>query len=80
MESVRYVLSRFLQSLFALLCIITITFFLARLAPGGPFLDEKAVPEHLIEQMKRNYGFDQPLPVQYGLYLARLVHETSVPR
>ena len=73
METARYIASRFAQSLFALLCIITITFFLARLAPGGPFLDEKAVPEHLIEQMNKNYGFDKPLPVQYFLYLGRLV-------
>jgi oligopeptide transport system permease protein len=73
METVRFILSRFGQSLFALLCIITITFFLARLAPGGPFLDDKAVPEHLIEQMNRNYGFDKPLPVQYALYLGKLI-------
>lgn len=73
METLRYLLSRFAQSLFALFCIISITFFLARLAPGGPFLNEKAIPEHLIEQMKRNYGFDKPLPEQYVLYLGRLL-------
>ena len=72
METARFVLYRFLQSLFALLCIITLTFFLARLAPGGPFLDEKAVPEHLLEQMNKKYGFDKPLAVQYGLYLGQL--------
>ena len=33
METARFVFYRFLQSLFALLCIITLTFFLARLAP-----------------------------------------------
>lgn len=73
METARFVLYRFLQSLFALLCIITLTFFLARLAPGGPFLDEKAVPEHLLEQMNKKYGFDKPLVVQYGLYLGQLI-------
>ena len=73
METARFVLYRFLQSLFALLCIITLTFFLARLAPGGPFLDEKAVPEHLLEQMNKKYGFDKPLAVQYGLYLGQLI-------
>ncbi len=73
METARFLLSRFAQSLFALFCIITLTFFLARLAPGGPFLDEKKIPEHLVEQMKRNYGFDKPLPVQYAMYLGRLV-------
>lgn len=73
METARFVFFRFLQSLFALLCIITLTFFLARLAPGGPFLDEKAVPEHLLEQMNKKYGFDKPLVVQYGLYLGQLI-------
>ena len=73
MKAARFILSRFAQSLFALLCIITITFFLARLAPGGPFLEEKAVPPHLIEQMNKKYGLDKPLPVQYALYLGRLV-------
>lgn len=73
METFRFLASRLLQSLFALFCIVTITFFLARLAPGGPFLGEKAIPEHLVEQMKRNYGFDKPLPVQYALYLGRLL-------
>lgn len=73
METARYVLSRFVQSLFALFCIVTLTFFLARLAPGGPFLDEKAVPPHLLEQMNRNHGFDKPLLVQYAVYLGNLV-------
>ena len=73
METARFVFYRFLQSLFTLLCIITLTFFLARLAPGGPFLDEKAVPEHLLEQMNKKYGFDKPLVVQYGLYLGQLI-------
>ncbi|MDA7926536.1 ABC transporter permease [Verrucomicrobiales bacterium] len=73
MKTVIYILSRLAQSIFALLCIVTITFFLARLAPGGPFLEEKAVPAHLMEQMNAKYGFDKSLPVQYALYLGRLV-------
>lgn len=73
MKVARYILSRLAQSLFALLCIITITFFLARLAPGGPFLEEKVIPPHLMEQMNKKYGLDKPLPVQYGLYLGRLL-------
>jgi len=73
MEAARYIISRLAQSLFALLCIITITFFLARLAPGGPFLEERAVPPHLMELMNAKYGFDRPLPVQYALYLGSLL-------
>lgn len=73
MDTVRYIVSRLLQSLFALFCIIAITFFIARLAPGGPFLDDKAVPEHLIKQMEVNYGLDKPLVVQFAKYLGKLV-------
>lgn len=73
MDTARYILSRLAQSLFALFCIITITFFLARLAPGGPFLGEKDLPDHIIEQMEKSYGFDEPMPVQYALYLGRVL-------
>ena len=79
MKTFTRLLSRLGQSLFALLCIVTITFFLARLAPGGPFLEEKAVPAHLIEQMQAKYGFDKPLPVQYLLYLGRLIRGALGP-
>ena len=51
MNTFRYIAYRFAQSLFALLCIVTITFFITRLAPGGPFLDEKAIPDHLVKIM-----------------------------
>lgn len=69
MNTLRYILSRLGQSLFALFCIVTITFFLIRLAPGGPFLDEKAIPQHLVDQMNAYYGLDKPLPVQYFKYM-----------
>ncbi|MEM8953610.1 MAG: ABC transporter permease [Verrucomicrobiota bacterium] len=73
MSNFRYILSRLGQSVFALFCIITITFFLIRLAPGGPFLDEKAIPEHLVARMNAYYGLDKPLFVQYVKYLGNFV-------
>lgn len=73
MDTVKFLLSRLLQSLFVLLCVITLTFFLARFVKGDPFVGEKAIPEHIVEQMRRNYGFDQPLPVQYVRYLGNLL-------
>ena len=72
-DTVRYLISRFLQSLFALFCIITVTFFLARLIPGSPFLDEKAIPAHILEQTKEKFGFDKPLIEQFGIYLNSLL-------
>ncbi len=73
MDTIRYILSRLGQSLVALFCIITVTFFLVRLAPGGPFLDEKKIPEHLLENMNRAYGLDKPLRVQFIRYFGQLL-------
>lgn len=52
---------------------VTITFLLVRLAPGGPFTDEKQYPPQAIEQINRHYGLDRPLPVQYFRYLGHLL-------
>ena len=65
-----YVLRRLLGMIPTLLVIATLTFFLMRLAPGGPFQSEKAIPAKAKEQILRTYGLDQPLPVQYGRFLA----------
>lgn len=73
MQTLKFIGSRFLQALFALFCIITLTFFLARLAPGSPFTEEKSVPEHLQAAMEKQYGFDKSLPVQYFTYLGNLL-------
>ncbi len=73
MDQTRYILSRLGQSLLALFCIITITFFIARLAPGGPFNDDKAVPAHIQAKMEAYYGLDKPLPVQYIKYIGNLL-------
>jgi len=73
MSTFRYIASRFAQSLFALFCIVTITFFITRLAPGGPFLDEKAIPDHLVKIMEEQAGLDKPLPVQYVIYLGNVI-------
>lgn len=51
----------------------TITFFLVRLAPGGPFDSEKAISPEILANLKEKYGFDKPLPVQYFVYMKNLV-------
>jgi peptide/nickel transport system permease protein len=51
-------------------------FFLVHLAPGDPLsmvLPPDASPE-MIEEMRRIYGFDRPLPIQYGLWLLKTLH------
>ncbi|MBR3778826.1 MAG: ABC transporter permease [Clostridia bacterium] len=41
--------------------------------PGGPFMSEKAVSEEAQAALEAKYGLDQPIHVQYGNYLKRIV-------
>jgi oligopeptide transport system permease protein len=53
--------------------IATLTFFMMRLAPGGPFLAEREIPAAAREQLNRQYGLDQPLHRQYAAFLSGAV-------
>jgi oligopeptide transport system permease protein len=57
-----------------LFCIVSASFFIVRLAPGGPFDQEQALPPQIRANLDRLYGLDQPLGVQYWHYLTGLVH------
>jgi peptide/nickel transport system permease protein len=56
--------------------VVTITFVLIHLAPGMPFGadDQRQVDPEVIARLRRQFGLDQPLPVQYVLYLRNLLH------
>ena len=73
MSTPAYILSRLLQSVFALFCIVTITFFLIRLAPGGPFSEDRVIPPHLVAKMEAYYGLDKDLHAQYLIYMGNFV-------
>lgn len=60
-----FIIKRLGQAIPVLLAIYTITFFMIRLAPGGPFSDERKVAEHILERQMEYYGYNDPLPVQY---------------
>jgi oligopeptide transport system permease protein len=57
-----------------LLVIITVSFAVIRLAPGGPFEQEQALAPAVRANLERLYGLDQPLAVQYVNYLRALAH------
>ena len=63
----------FFETIPTLLVIVTITFFMVRLAPGGPFSQEKNVPPQILKNLNEHYGLNDPLPVQYFEYLKQLV-------
>jgi oligopeptide transport system permease protein len=54
--------------------IATAVFFLARFVPGGPFDEERSLPETVRRQLNEHYGLDRPLVEQYGNYLLNLLH------
>ncbi len=63
---------RLLEVIPVLLLIATITFFMVRLAPGGPFSEERNAPPEVLENLNAHYGLDQPLFRQYLNYLGNL--------
>jgi oligopeptide transport system permease protein len=70
----RFFFTRLAGAIPTLFIIITITFFLMRAAPGGPFDQEQAVSPQVKANLESAYGFDQPIYVQYGRYLRSLLH------
>jgi oligopeptide transport system permease protein len=69
---IRFILRRIAQSVPTLLAVVTVSFFLMRLAPGGPFDLERPLAPAAMENLRRVYGLDRPLIVQFGSYLAGL--------
>lgn len=69
----KFIARRLAQSVLVILIIITVTFFMVRLAPGDPFSAERKMPEHIKQRLMAHYGLDQPVLVQYRNYLFQLV-------
>ena len=57
---VKYIINRFIVSIFTLLVLVTLVFLLIRLLPGDPFTSEKMTPE-VRKNMMNYYGLDKPL-------------------
>ena len=64
-----YFIKRILIAFPTLLAVVTFSFFLMRLAPGGPFDQEAPLPPEIMENLRVAYGFDKPLINQYLDYL-----------
>ena len=64
-----YVTRRILTSIPTLLVIVTVAFFMMRIAPGGPFDRERALPPEIEKNVLAAYDLDQPLLLQYRDYL-----------
>ena len=67
-----FIAKRLLSLIPTLLIVVTLSFFLMRLAPGGPFDLERPLDPRVMENLKRIYQLDQPLFSQYFSYLSHL--------
>lgn len=70
----KYILKRLLATVITLWAVITITFAMMHLLPGGPFTSEKQLPKAILLNMEKKYGLDKPIIEQYGTYLGNLAH------
>ena len=76
----RFILTRLLQAVPVLFVIATITFFMVRLAPGGPFTEEKTIPVEIRKKLEEHYGLDRSLWDQYLLYFGLIAKEVDKHR
>ncbi|MEO7599769.1 MAG: ABC transporter permease subunit [Opitutus sp.] len=71
---IRFIVRRLLETIPVLFVIITVTFFMIRFVPGGPFTSEKAVSPEILRNLQAHYGLNKPLYAQYFDYLTKLAH------
>ena len=68
-----YVTRRVLSAIPIALIAVTACFFILRLAPGGPFDGERALPPATLANLRAHYNLDLPLIQQYFIYVGRLL-------
>jgi oligopeptide transport system permease protein len=68
----RYALRRIAGVVPTLFVIVTVAFFVVRLAPGGPFDQEQTLSPQVRANLERAYGLNRPISLQYWRYLKRL--------
>ena len=69
-----YLAKRMLQTMVTLLFLVVATFFLLRLAPGGPFDGDKVWPPAIQANIEEKYGLNLPLITQFEHWFSDLLH------
>ncbi|MGR3365137.1 MAG: oligopeptide ABC transporter permease OppB [Maritimibacter harenae] len=70
---VSYIIRRLLIAIPTILILIVASFFLIKIAPGGPFTSERPLPPQVLANIQARYGLDQPLWKQLWDYLSNIV-------
>ncbi|SDM27909.1 ABC transporter permease [Sediminibacillus halophilus] len=68
-----YILKRLITMLVTIWVIASLTFFIMKIIPGDPFAsDADVLPEEVLQNIRAKYNLDEPIPVQYVLYMKDL--------
>jgi peptide/nickel transport system permease protein len=68
-----YIVKRFLIMILTIWVIATLTFVIMKFIPGDPFAsDGDVLPEEVLQNIRAKYNLDEPLPVQYALFMKNL--------
>ena len=70
-----FIVKRMLSAVPTLLFLVIFSFILMRLAPGGPFTSERALPEQVLANIEAKYGLDKPWIVQIFDYVKGVVFQ-----
>ncbi len=72
----QYILRRLVTLMITLLGIMVVTFFISLVIPLDPLasIAGPQAPQETVERLRALYGFDQPVYVQFGRYINRLIH------
>ncbi|HEX6992951.1 MAG TPA: oligopeptide ABC transporter permease OppB [Gammaproteobacteria bacterium] len=70
----RYSIRRLLGAIPTLFVLIAIAFFMMRVAPGGPFDQERSLPVEVEANLRAAYRLDEPLYLQFARYLGGVLH------
>lgn len=68
----RYVMKRVMIAALTVFILATATFFLTKLLPGDPFMNDK-IPLSVQEKQRAYYGLDKPVIEQYFIYMGNLL-------
>ncbi|MEY1236648.1 oligopeptide ABC transporter permease OppB [Providencia manganoxydans] len=68
----KFILRRLLEAIPTLFILITISFFMMRLAPGSPFTGERKLPPEVMANIEAKYHLNDPMYKQYFSYLVQL--------
>ena len=74
-KTLMYILKRIALAALTVWVVITITFFVSRAVPGGPFMGEKAISASAQAALEAKYGLDKPVFEQYTTYLKDILTE-----